>query len=423
MPTRSPREAGTRTAIVGLAALASGLGSYVLLIVVSRSTSELAYSEFAVFWSLTVTIGLGIFYPVEQETAREVSGRPDARTGGLTRFVLVAAGTLAVAAATLSLLLFTPPGLAYIGLPGLVIALIASFVAYALQFPLRGLLSGSGLTTSYSGVIATEGVLRVVLPLALALLGVTNPVVFAFVVAVAAAIAVVPALLGRDRSWLRHSLPSRAVYASQAGRLIVAALSIQLLLNSSTLLAKAVADGQDGALAGQILTCLSIARIPIFVYQVAQILYLPRLAAEWATGELPAVRRTLSIALAAAGVVGVLITGGMAVLGAWVTSLLFGADLVLSLQGTVLVSLGVSVFLVAVVASDGAIALRAHTLVLRSWVVAVICAVPVAVFVDDILLRVTGPFILGALVAFVQLITGVLRRYRHRLRDLEGSAR
>ncbi|TAJ49304.1 MAG: hypothetical protein EPO52_03250 [Herbiconiux sp.] len=320
-------------------------------------------------------------------------------------------------------MLFTPLGLAFIGLPGLVIALIASFIAYAVQFPLRGLLSGSGLTTTYSGVIATEGLLRIVLPLALALLGVTNPVVFAFVVAVAAAVAVVPALLGSDRSWLVHTAPRRRVFASQAGRLIVAALSIQLLLNSSTLLAKAVAEGSDGVLAGQILTCLSIARIPIFVYQVAQILYLPRLAGEWTKGELRSVRRTLAIALAAAVVVGVLITGGMATLGPWITSLLFGPDLVLSLQGTVLVSAGVAFFMVAVVASDGAVALGAHTLVLRSWVVAVLCAIPVALFAGDLLLRVTGPFIVGALAAFLQLIAGVVHRYRRRLRDLEGSAR
>jgi O-antigen/teichoic acid export membrane protein len=411
LPSRPARGAALRTGIVGLAAILSGVGSYVLLIVVSNSTTELEYSEFAVFWSLTVTIGLGFYYPLEQETAREVSGRPST-TGGMARFVLSASGLVTVGAALLAMLLLTPAGLDYIGLPGLVIALIASFAAYAVQFPLRGLLSGSRRTTGYSSVIAVEGALRVLLPLVLVLLGFHSPVAFALVVAAAALLAVVPALLHRDRSWLVHAPAPAAVFASQAGRLIVAAFSIQLLLNSGTLLAKAVADSGDAALAGQILACLSIARIPVFAYQVLQILYLPRLSADWKAGALDGVRRTLTVALGAAVGVGLLVVAGMGVLGRWVTALLFGDALVLSLPGVLLVSAGVALFIVALVASDGALATGSHTLVLRSWAVAVMCAVPAVLLVDDVLLRVTSPLILGATVALAQLLVGLVLRYR-----------
>jgi O-antigen/teichoic acid export membrane protein len=411
LPSLPSRGAALRTGIVGLAAILSGVGSYVLLIVVSKNTTQFEYSEFAVFWSLTVTIGLGFYYPLEQETAREVSGRPST-TGGMARFVLGGAGLVTVVTALLALLLLTPAGLDYIGLPGLVIALIASFAAYAVQFPLRGLLSGSNRTTSYSGVIATEGALRVALPLALVLLGFHSTVAFALVVAVAAILAVVPALLQRDRSWLVHAPAPASLFASQAGRLIVAAFSIQLLLNSGTLLAKAVAETTDAALAGQILACLSIARIPVFAYQVLQILYLPRLSADWKSGDLAGVRRTLTIALGAAVAVGVIVVAGMGLLGQWVTGLLFGADLVLSLPGVLLVSAGVALFIVALVASDGALATGSHTLVLRSWAVAAVCAAPVALLIDDVLLRVTAPLIVGAVVALAQLLGGLLRRYR-----------
>jgi O-antigen/teichoic acid export membrane protein len=404
---RSTQGGAIRAGIVGLAAILSGIGSYVLLIVVSKNTTQLEYSEFAVFWSLTVTIGLGFYYPIEQETAREVSGRPASPTGGMARFVLSGAGLVTVVTAALALLLLTPAGLDYIGLPGLAIALIASFAAYAVQFPLRGLLSGSGRTSSYSGVIAVEGLLRVVLPLGLVLLGFHDPVAFAFVVAVAAVVAVVPALLHRDRSWLVHAPVSTSVFASRAGRLIVAAFSIQLLLNSGTLLAKAVAEGTDSALAGQILACLSIARIPVL-----QILYLPRLSADWKSGDVAGARRTLAVALGAAVVVGLIVVGGMALLGRWVTGLLFGADLVLSLPGVVLVSVGVALFIVALVASDGALATGGHTLVVRSWAVAAVCAAPAALLLDDVLLRATAPLIVGATVALAQLLVGLLRRFR-----------
>jgi O-antigen/teichoic acid export membrane protein len=423
LPARPARDAALRTALVGLAAIVSGVGSYVLLIVVSRSTTELEYSEFAVFWSLTVTIGLGFYYPIEQETAREVSGRPVTAAGGMARFVLSVSGGVTVIAALAALLLFTPAGIDYIGSRGLVIALIASFVAYAVQFPLRGLLSGSQRTSSYSGIIAVEGVLRVVLPVVIALLGFHSPEAFAVVVAVAALVAVLPALLQRDRSWLVHAAPPASVFASRTVRLIVAAFSIQLLLNSGTLLAKAVAEGENPALAGQILACLSIARIPVFVYQVLQILYLPRVSAEWKRGDLAGARRTLTVALVAAASVGAVVVGGMALLGRWVTGLLFGADLALSLPGVLLVSSGVALFIVALVASDGTLATGGHSLVLRSWAVAAAFAVPAALVVDDVLLRVTAPLIVGASVALVQLLVGLSMRYRAEQARREGDTK
>jgi O-antigen/teichoic acid export membrane protein len=390
----------------------------VLLIVVSKHTDTLGYSDFAVFWSLTVTIGLGFFYPIEQETAREVSGRAASTASGFAKFVISAAAVVALVTSALALSLFTPAGLDFIGMPGLIVALIASFAAYAVQFPIRGMLSGAGRTTSYSSVIAVEGLLRVVLPVGLALLGFTSPVLFAFVVAAAAALAVVPALLQRDRGWLSHARVPARTFASRAGRLIVAAFSIQLLLNSGTLLARGFADGDDAALAGQILACLSIARIPVFAYQVLQILYLPRLASQWKTGAFEAVRTTLLVAAIAAVAVGTAVVGGMVLLGGWVTALLFGPDLVLSTAGIALVSSGVAIFIVALVMSDGAVALGSHTLVVRSWVVALICAVPVAVLADDLLLRVTAPFIVGSLAALLQLLIGIGRRYRTRSHQL-----
>jgi O-antigen/teichoic acid export membrane protein len=289
--------------------------------------------------------------------------------------------------------------------------LIASFVGYALQFPVRGMLSGSHKTTKYSSIIAVEGVLRVALPLVLVVVGLTNPVAFAFVVAVAAAMAVVPVLMSRDRSWLEHDHAAGRVFASRVARLVVAAFSIQLLLNSGTLLARGFGEGTDALLAGQILACLSIARIPVFGYQVLQILYLPRLAAEWKAKNAAGVRSILATALVAAALVGAAIVSVMGALGQWAIGLLFDAELVLAQEGIVVVSLGVSIFILALVASDGAIAIGKHTLVLTSWLVAVILAAIPALLISDTLLRVTAPLIVGSTAALVQLGIGVLRSY------------
>ncbi|TFD39214.1 hypothetical protein E3T40_01710 [Cryobacterium sp. TMT1-19] len=396
-----------RTAIIAAAALLSGLGSYVLLIVVAQNTSTADYADFAVFWSLTVVVGLGVFYPLEQETARESAGLPIEPKGGFARIVLAASAGCALLLGVLSLVFLSPSGVDYLGSPLLVLALIVSLVGYAVQFPVRGFLSGAGRTSSYSAVVALEGLLRVVLPVLLVLAGWTGSFWFACVVGVAAGLSAVPRLLGRDRGWLRRDRPRTGLFLARFGRLIVAALSIQVLLNSGVLVAKALSGPGDAALAAQILTAISVARIPIFGYQVLQILYIPRLSTQWKGGRFKDARSTVLFAVAAAAVIGVVIVVGMLVLGPWATALLFGPKLVLSSGGILLVSVGVALFLVALVASDGALAIGRHSLVLRSWLVALAAVIPIVILVDGTLLRSTLPLLLGASCAALQLVVGL----------------
>ncbi|MBM7473298.1 lipopolysaccharide biosynthesis protein [Subtercola frigoramans] len=397
-----PRAAALRTLVVGLAAVIAGFGSYVLLIFVSQGTSTADYADFAVFWSLTVTVGLGFFYPVEQETARSIAGVSDGR-GGLVRFVFLCAFVIAVATGLVALLLLTPAAGGYLGSGGLVLALVLSFFGYAVQFPVRGMMSGSRRTTSYSAIIALEGALRVVLPAIILAAGIAGSFSFALVVPVAAAVSVLPAVLSRDRSWLAFDRIRTGLYAGRLARLIVAALSIQLILNSGTLIARFVGGESGAALTGQILVCITIARIPVFGYQVLQILYLPRLAREWQLHQLSAARRTVLVAVGVSVAAGVAIVVGMVLLGPWVIGLLFGADRVLSEGGIALVSLGVAVFLIALIMSDGTLAMGRHTVVIRSWVIAAAAAVAPVLVIADPLLRVTSPLIVGSSVALIQL--------------------
>ncbi|TIH37799.1 hypothetical protein D4765_07235 [Subtercola vilae] len=387
----------------------AGFGSYVLLVVVARGTASTPaeYSNFAVFWSLTVTIGLGFFYPLEQETARSIAGTKPVEGGRMARYVVTCGGALAVVTSILALVLLTPWGVSYIGEPGLVVALVLSFVGYAVQYPIRGLMSGSHRTTHYSAILAVEGALRIGLPLGVLIVGIHSALPFAFVVPLAAAASVLPVFIQRDRSWLRYDRVRPALFNSRLARLVIAALSIQLILNSGTLLAKALGDPATDSLTGQILNCLSIARVPVFAYQVVQILYLPRLAAQWKSNDVRGVKQTLMVAIGAALAIGVVLTVGMVWLGPWVLSLLFGSALVLSGQGILLVSLGVAVFLIALVTSDGSLALGLHSLVIRSWALGVVAAaVPVLLLHDDVA-RVTAPLIVGASVALVQLAVGL----------------
>ncbi|WP_127792902.1 hypothetical protein [Agromyces sp. LHK192] len=404
-----PRRAiGQGTAVAAAAGL-SGLGSYAVVVVAAHAMDAEAYSSFAVFWSLAVVAGLGLYYPIEQETAREIAA--DRRAGGgLLRAVAVVAGIVTGVAALVVLLLLTPAGRAYIGEPALVPALIAVLLASAVQFPVRGLLSGGGLRGRYSLVIGAEGVARILIPVGLLVGGVVANVPFAYAVAAAAVVAVVPAFLVRDRSWLHRPAPALAAVARRTTALIVAALAIQLLLNAPVLIAGAV----DGAmpLAGGILASLTIARIPVFLYGVAQVLYMPSVARARGHGDPAALRRVVVLGMGAAVAAAVLTVVVMAVAGTWLVSVVFGADHALGEPVQVLIGLGIGVFLIGQVASDTALALGAHRALVSSWVVALVAAGITAATVSDPVLRTTAPLLVGSSIAVVLLAGVVIVRLR-----------
>ena len=175
-------------------------------------------------------------------------------------------------------------------------------------------------------------------------------------------------------------------------RLVVAALAVQLLLNSAILIAKATAP-EHPALAGQLLACITLARIPVFAYQVMQVLYLPRMARAHAEGRRDAARRTLLTAGVLASFGGILTVVVMGLGGGVLTAVLFGPDLVLETAPRIAIAVGVAVFLVALVLSDGALAIGRHRLVVRSWVTSVGLAAVVVAVSPDVQTAVTLPLI------------------------------
>lgn len=414
----SPRPAsGLRPALaVAASAVLSGIGSYVLLIVVAKNVSATAYAEFAVFWSIAVTVGLGAYYPIEQETARDFAGRERVRGGRLRRVAFGFSGILtAVLVIAALVLLAFPAAISFVGSSALFVALGVAFLGYLVQFPTRGILSGARLTDGYAAIVSVEGLLRVALPLCVALLGFTDPAIFAATVGVAAALSAAPAALKRFR--VDGAPDARlSVFSSRALRLIVAALAIQLLLNSGVLIARSV-DGAEPALAGQILTSLSIARIPVFAYQALQVLYMPRLAAAWKAGAYSEARRTILLVAAAIVAVGVVAVVGMLWLGPWAIGLFFTPELVLATGPLVLLTAGVSVFLLAQALSDAALACGGHTVLVSTWIgAAVVAGVSVAV-IPDPTLRAVAPLLIGAAVAAVSFAAFLVVRLRRASRS------
>lgn len=410
MPQSTRRPGALSTSAVAASALVAGVGSYVLLILVAKNVSAAGYADFAAFWSIAVTIGLGVYFPIEQETARDFSGREPQPRSALRRVAFGFAALITALLIVVSIALaFVPAAVTFVGSPALLGALGVAFLGYLVQFPTRGLLSGARRTGSYAATIATEGVLRVVLPAIVALTGTAEPAVYALTVGIAAALSVVPALATRDRGWLASPDARLSLFASRSARLIVAALTIQLLLNSGVLIARSF-DAADPALAGQILTCLSIARIPVFAYQAAQVLYMPRVAAAWKAGELAAARRLVALAALIVVGVGVVAVVGMALLGPWVIGLFFSPDLVLPTGPLVVLTAGVSLFLLAQVLSDATLASGGHSILLAGWLVGLATAVVTLAVVPDPVFRAILPLGVGSLVSCAVFAVALARR-------------
>ena len=408
-PTQRPRQISPQrprrvsAAAVVASALMSGVGSYVLIIIVAKSVSTDAYAQFAVFWSIAAVVGLGVYFPIEQETARDFAGRERAARGRLRRVAFGFAGLVSAILVALSLaLLAAPAGVEFIGSPALIVALCVAYLGYFIQFPTRGLLSGAHHAGGYAVVVSTEGIVRIAFAALVALAaatipGLADPAVFALAVGVAAALSALPAFLRRFRvSEAPHG--AFGPFSSRASQLIAAAFAIQLLINSSVLIARGFAE-TDATLAGQLLSTLAIARIPVFMYQVVQVLYMPHLASAWKRGAVADARRTVVLVAAGVAAIGVLTVGGMLWLGPWVIGLFFTPELVLAAGPLFLLTTGVALFLLAQALSDAALACGGHTVLLGTWLAAAAAAVVSIFLTPDSTARTVVPLVVGSAVA------------------------
>lgn len=400
----------TELAVVSAAAGVAGIGTYALLIIVARNLTVVDYSQFATFWAFVVTIGLGAFLPLEQESSRESAGARGG-TKRLARTAFVVSGSLAIAIILIIVIVVVA-----LGPSGAIVtvgaALALAVVASALQFPVRGLLAGAHQSISYSAIVGVEGILRIALPLLIVVVGASSVLGFAVAVAIATVVGTAAVVASRSRSPFEvRSDVGYGRFITRLLRLMVAAVAIQLLLNSAMLLAHVVTPDRP-ALAGQVLATLSLARVPVFVYQVGQILYLPRIASAMADSRPRTALRAVGIAVLLSAIVSVMMIVVLIVSGDAIVGLLFGPELVLESDARRIIAVGVGVFLVALVLSDGAVGMRMHGFVSVVWVVALGSAAVTTVVVSEPVTRVIAPLLVGSATALVLLAVSLAWRVR-----------
>jgi O-antigen/teichoic acid export membrane protein len=357
------------TVPVGGGVCALALASYVYLAIAGRTLSVDGLAGLSVLWSLAFSVGTGLFLPLEQELTRVVAAR---RAGGdgarpvALRGARLSAGLLLLCLVALAVFAHPLARLLFRGDLALVWGLWAAFVGLSVVHISRGLLAGSGRFRAYGGQLAIDSVLRLVFALGLSAAGSTSPLLFGLVLGVAPLLSV---------AILIHPVVDAARPGPGAGPgelrkglapLTLSTLLGQVLPNAPVVLAELVTE-KGSALTGALLSAMIIIRLPIFAVTSIQPSILNALSRSFTLGARREFQRQLTRATAGAAVLGL---GGMAataVLGPWLTVLLFHAPRLLDAADFAMFSLGTAGLVLALVLSQGLLAMNRQLAQGSAW--------------------------------------------------------
>jgi O-antigen/teichoic acid export membrane protein len=415
MTTRLPVPEGTIPVAISL--LIAGVATYAFFKVgtVAVGGPE-EFAPLAAMWFAVFALAPGFFLPLEQELGRALSHRRAVGEGGrpVVRKV-VRLGTTLVIVVTLSIIAFSPliASSYFDGDWFMVVALIAAFAAYAPAHMARGVCSGSGRFREYAIILGSDGIVRIVLCVVLAVIGVTAVGAYGMAVAVSPLFAV--AYVAQRRGLRTDDGPPaewREV-TPNLGWLLIGSVCAATLLNAGPITASLLAP--DGPGADALLTAFSygvlLSRIPLFLFQAVQAALLPRLSQLAARGEFDEFRSGLKRLMVVVLAVGVAGTLGAFVLGPWALSIVYDADL--SGRTLAMLSLSSAVYMLALATAQAVIALQGHALVALGWMVGVTAFVlGTWLSSDEVFRRIE----IGLVISSIAALATFALALRHRLR-------
>jgi len=399
------------TLAVGAGLLVLGAGYYAHLAVAGHSLPASGMAALSVLWSIVFLLGLGVFLPVEQELIRLVAARTAVGEGiapvvrracGLSGLVLaVILVPLAAAARPLADRLFG-------GDTAMVTVLGCACVALAVTAVSRGTLAGLGTFGGYGAQLAIDGGLRAAMACTLGLAGSHSAVAFGLILTVAPLLAVVftlgPLIVGVRPG---PPLPWSAM-SHRLGLLIGTMLLAQVLMNAPVISVRLLSPGSPAAV-GALLAAAVLVRVPLFVFTSLQTSLLPGLAGAIAASDRARFRGLLRRSCAVVVVLG--IAGGLpaAILGPWLTQVLFGAHAVLGNAAFGWLAIGTLCYMLAMVLGQGAMALSRHRDQLLSWVAGVAVLVVVTTGPGQVTTRVVTAYAAGCATVALVLAIVLLR--------------
>ncbi|MGA7756583.1 MAG: hypothetical protein WBL31_08395 [Ilumatobacteraceae bacterium] len=359
---------------VGISLLIAGFATYAFFKVGTVAVGGAdAFAPIASMWFAVFALAPGFFLPLEQELGRALSHRRAIGEGGrpVVRKV-VGLGGLLVAVVTLCILVLSPL-IATSYFDGdwfMVVALIAAFAAYAPAHMARGVCSGSGRFREYAVIMGSDGIVRIVLCVALAVVGVTAVGAYGMAIAISPLFAVAYVY---QRQGLRTDPGPPAELREvtpNLGWLLIGSVCAATLLNAGPIAASLLAPAGSDELITAFSYGVLLSRIPLFLFQAVQAALLPRLSQQAARGEFGEFRSGLWRLMVVVLGVGLLGTIGAFVLGPWALRLVYDVDL--SGRTLAMLSLSSAVYMLALATAQAVIALQGHALVALGWVVGVV---------------------------------------------------
>lgn len=416
---RNPLPAGTTTVGVGL--VVNGAMTLVFFALTARLLGADDFATLGVLWASVYVVGPGFFLPLEQEVARGLANRwaRGIGTGTLVRQAgTIGAGLVAVlllATVVLSTLLLEH---LFDGNDLILVGFALALPAYALALLVRGELAGLGRFRGYGVYFGAENTVRVALAALLAIVGIRTVGPYGIVVGVAPFLAVFLALRGE------HDLASEGPDApwhelsAALGSLLAASVFAAFIVNAGTLAVTVLASPNEQHEAGIFLVGLTIARIPLFLYQAVQAALLPHLAALAGAGRFSEFRGRLGRLLGMVAAIGLAGTLVAFAIGPPVIRLLFGPDFDLSRRDLALLAAGSATIMLAAALGQSLIALSSQRRVAVGWFLGVVAFLAIVTAGNDLFLRVELGILGGALVAAVAMGVFTQARLHEHLRAL-----
>jgi O-antigen/teichoic acid export membrane protein len=399
---------------VAAALLVAGVATYAFFKVGTWAVGGAdEFTTISALWFATFALAPGFFLPLEQELGRALAHRRAIGDGGrpvVGRVVRLSA--ILVTLVVITILAFSPLITSHYfdGDWVMLAALVTAFVAYAPAHIARGICSGSGRFRQYAVVMGSDGVVRIILCVVLAVAGVTAAGPYGFAVALAPLFGIV---FVYSRGALETDPGPEASWGEvtpNLGWLLLGSVFAAALLNAGPIATTLLAGDSDDAAVTQFAYGVLLARIPLFMFQAVQAALLPRLSRLAARGELREFRAGLRRLLTLVLIVGIVGTIGAFVLGPFVIEIVYDAEL--SGRTLAMLALGSACYMVALALAQAVIALKGHALVAVGWATGVV-AFLLATWLssDDLFRRVE----IGLLVSSVAAMTAFALALRHRL--------
>lgn len=408
------------TVPVGIALLIAGIATYAFFRVGTLAVGgDDEFAPIVSLWFATFALAPGFFLPLEQELGRALAHRRAVGDGTrpvIQKVVRLGAGLVTIIVIAI---LAASPLIASDYFDGdwwMVVALIGTFVAYAPAHLARGVCSGSGRFRDYAVIMGSDGVVRILLCIALAVVGVKAAGAYGFAVAVSplfavayvwrrGALAPIPRTTGATgagsiETFDEGSAASWNEVTPNLGWLLLGSVFAATLLNAGPITMTLLAADNERDFVTTFSYGVLLARVPLFLFQAVQAALLPGLSRLAARGELAEFRsgmKRLSVVVVVVGIAG---TVGAFLLGPFAIELVY--DAVLGGRTLAVLALASGVYMMALALGQAVIALRGHALVALGWGLGVVTFVLVTwLSTDDLFRRIEYGLFASSLVAMV----------------------